>query len=324
MSSSPSRGARREGSQQRGLRRVLSVSALACFALPFLTVTCHGKATVSGVQAATKIDITSNDGPGEADLVRDEPPNGFAVVALVAAVVGLASSFAPSALGPARSRSVAVWTAAVGVGALECLFVYAFFRSWGDVWLRIGWVGALMLQVMVAWAWAGMGGLPRWILVTAAVVAASMIPGAVVAIEDLSASPLLFVPLYLGGFLAVAFAVGAVRALGQPADAARSGALRMVGAGVVWFTCVAVAAVGAPFLMGLLVSPETAPESVGSSYGFALLILAITIGASIVAWAAGSTIVDGAHGSDARGSDEPAPPELGFSPATPPRRGGAS
>lgn len=265
---------------------------------------------MSGVQAATKIDISPRDGPGEADLIRDEPPNGFAFVALLAAVVGLASSFAPGVLDPARARSVAVWTAAVGVAALECLFVYAFFRSWGDVWLRIGWVGALLLSVMVAWA--ALGHLARWVLVTTAVVGASMIPGAVVAIEELSGSPILFVPLYLGGFLAVAFVVGAVRAVGQPAEAARPGALRMVGAGVVWFMCVAVAAAGAPFLMGLLVTPETAPESVGSSYGFALLILATTIAASIVAWAAGSAIVDGARGSTGHGSAERTPTELGF------------
>ena len=46
---------------RRRLPRVLSMAALACFALPFLTVTCYGETTVSGVQAATEIDLYPDD-----------------------------------------------------------------------------------------------------------------------------------------------------------------------------------------------------------------------------------------------------------------------
>ena len=69
---------------RRRLPRVLSMAALACFALPFLTVTCYGETTVSGVQAATEIDLYPDDTAGEGELFREESANGFALVALVA------------------------------------------------------------------------------------------------------------------------------------------------------------------------------------------------------------------------------------------------
>lgn len=271
----------------RKLPRILTMAALACFALPFLTVTCYGDTTVSGVQAATDIDIYPNDGRGEKELLREEPPNGFAFVALVAAAVGLALSF-----GSARSRAK-VWAAAVGVIALEGLFVYAFYRSWGEAWPRIGFAGALMF--LVGAAWAGVGRVPRWVAWATAGLAASMIPGTLVAIEDIPESAWLFVPVYAGVFIAVALAVGAVLAAVRSPDVAvgRPSTLRIACAGIVGLACIAAAAVGAPFLMGAMLPAEYALDDVGSSYTFAVLVLAISIVASLVAWVAGRAIVHG-------------------------------
>ena len=123
------------------------MAALACFALPFLTVTCYGDTTVSGVQAATEIDIYPNDDPGETELIREEGPNAFAFVALAAAIAGVVLAF-----GSTRSREKAVWVAAVGAIALVGLFAYSFYRAWGGAWPRIGFVGSLMFLVGAAWA----------------------------------------------------------------------------------------------------------------------------------------------------------------------------
>ena len=189
---------------RRRLPRVLSMAALACFALPFLTVTCYGETTVSGVQAATEIDLYPDDTAGEGELFREESANGFALVALVAAVVGVVAAF-----GSAGSRRV-VWASAVGAIALQGLFAYAFYRSWGGAWPRIGFTGALML--LVAASWAAAGSVPRWVMVLTAGLAVSMLPGTVLGIDDIPESPFIYMPIYAGGFIALFLAVGAIRA----------------------------------------------------------------------------------------------------------------
>jgi hypothetical protein len=276
--------------RSRKLPRFFTMAALAFFALPFLTVTCYSDATVSGVQAATGIDLYPHDTSGERELTREEPPNGFALVALVATAAGLALSF-----GPARSRRHVVWAAAVAVMALEGLFVYAFYRSWGAAWPRIGFAGALML--LVGAAWAGVGRVPRWVRFATAGVAVSMIPGTLISIDELPESAWLYLPVYAGVFIAVALAVGALQAAVRPTDVASIGSrpstVRVVCAGIVGIACIAGAAVGSPFLMGAMLSNEYAPDGVSSSYLFALLVLAISLATSVAAWVAGRAIAHG-------------------------------
>lgn len=277
--------------RSRKLPRIFTMAALAFFALPFLTVTCYGDATVSGVQAATEIDLYPNDTSAEKELLREEPPNGFALIALVATAAGLALSF-----GSARSRRNVVWAAAVGVMALEGLFVYAFYRSWGAAWPRIGFTGALML--LVGTAWAGVGRVPRWVRFATAAVAVSMIPGTLISIDELPESAWLYVPVYAGVFIAATLALGALQAgMRRPTDVARTeprpSTIRVVCAGIMGLACIAVAAVGSPFLMGAMLSNEYAPDDVSSSYLFALLLLVISVATSVAAWVAGRAIAHG-------------------------------
>jgi len=276
--------------RSRKLPRILTMAALAFFALPFLTVTCYGDATVSGVQAATEIDLYPHDTSGERELTREEPPNGFALVALVATALGVALSF-----GSARSRQKMVWAAAVGVMALVGLFVYASYRTWGGAWPRIGFTGALMF--LVGAAWAGVGAVPRWVRFVTAGIAVSMIPGTLISIDELPESAWLYLPVYAGVFIAGTLAVGALQAAARPSDVPSTGSrpstIRVVGAGIVGFACIAGAAVGSPVLMGAMLSNEYAPDGVSSSYLFALIVLAISVATSVVAWVAGRAIAHG-------------------------------
>ena len=289
--------ARNEGQREttiersrRRLPRALSIAALACFALPFLTVTCYGDTTVSGVQAATEIDLYPNDEPGEAELVREEGPNAFAFVALAAAVAGLALAF-----GSARSRELSRWAAAVGAVALAGLFAYAFYRSWGGIWPRIGFVGALMSLVGAAWAAAE--HTPRWVAIAIAGVTASMIPGSALGMEDLVDAAWLSLPVYAGVFIAVALAVGAIRTSARsPVPdplASHASTLRVVGAALVGVACIAAAGIGSFFLMGAMVSGDYGPDDAGRSSLFAIGMLVVTIAASEIAWIAGDAIVHG-------------------------------
>jgi hypothetical protein len=278
-----------QGAGRRRLPRILTVAALVCFALPFLTVTCYGETTVSGVQAATEIDLSPDDRPGERELFREESANGFALVALVAAVVGVIAAFA--AAGSPR----VVWASAVGAIALQGLFAYAFYRSWGGAWPRIGFTGALML--LVAASWAAVGSVPRWVALLTAGVAISMVPASVMAIEDIPESPFISVPIYAGGLIALFLVVGAIRASVRPARGAfgdpRPSTLRMVVAGVVGSACLAAAAVASPFLMGAMDQSEYGPGAVPWGYTFGLLVIAIGVAASVAAWIAGNAIVHG-------------------------------
>jgi hypothetical protein len=291
-------------STERKLPRILTMAALACFALPFLTVTCYGDSTVSGVQAATEIDIYPGDSPGERELFRNESANGFAFLALVATAASLAL-----ALASAHLRLAAVWAAAVGVIALAGLFVYAFYRSYGEAWPRIGFVGALVL--LVGAAWAGAGRVPRWVVWVIGGVAVSMIPGAVVRIEEVAESPVYFGPVYIGAFVAVALAVGAMWATVRRTGAdpgSRPSAIRVVGAGIVGLACVTAAAVGGPSLMGLVLSREYGSQDVAVTYTFAIAVLAISVASSVVAWVAGRAIV---HGRRRRTAFAPLRTEVG-------------
>jgi hypothetical protein len=294
------------GTRNHRLSRILATAALACFALPFLTVSCYGDTTVSGVQAATTIDIYPNDGAGEAELLREEPPNGFAFLALVAAVVAAAASF-----GATRSRRTGVWAAAVGVVALQGLFLYAFFRSWGEAWPRIGFTGALVLLVVAAWA--GAGRIPRWIGWMSAGLAASMLPTTVIGPDVPREYVWLTVPVYVGGFIAVALVVGAIRAsarapeLASADPASRPSTPRMVLAGIVGIVCIAATVVGATLLMSTMLSGEYGPEGAGSSYTFAIAVVAACIASSILAWVGGRAIVR----RRPRGSFAPVPTEVG-------------
>lgn len=270
------------------LPRILTMAALACFALPFLTVTCYGETTVSGVQAATEIDLYPNGSSGEGDLFREESANGFALVALVAAVVGVVAAFAS-----AGSRRV-VWASAVGAIALQGLFAYAFYRSWGAAWPRIGFTGALML--LVAASWAAAGRVPRWVMVLTAGVAVSMLPGTVIGIEDIPESPFIYMPIYAGGFIALFLAVGAIRASTRPRAGSREprpSMPSMVAAGLVGTACLAAAAVASPILMGAIDMSDAGPGAVPWGYAFGLLVVAISAAASLGAWVAGDAIVHG-------------------------------
>jgi hypothetical protein len=278
------------GAGRHRLSRILTTAALVCFALPFLTVSCYGDTTVSGVQAATKIDLYPNDGAGEGELLREEPPNGFAFVALIAAVVAAAASF-----GAARSRRTGVWAAAVGVVALQGLFLYAFYRSWGAAWPRIGFTGSLVL--LVAAAWAGAGRIPRWIGWASAGLGASMIPTTVIGPDVPREYVWLTVPVYVIGFVAVALVVGALRASARAPELAsadpvsRPSMPRMLLAGIVGTLCIVATVVGATLLMSVMLSGEYGPEGAGPSYTFAIAVLAACIASSHLAWVAGRAIV---------------------------------
>jgi hypothetical protein len=274
---------------RRRLPRILSMAALACFALPFLTVTCYGETTVSGIQAATEIDLYPTDGSGERELFREESANGFALVALVAAVVGVVAAFAS-----AGTRRV-VWATAVGAIALQGLFAYAFYRSWGGAWPRIGFTSALML--LVAASWSAAGSAPRWVMALTAGLAVSMIPGSVIGIDDIPESPLIYMPIYAGGFIALFLAVGAIRASMRPAGAVsgdqRPNTPRLVVAGIVGAACLAAAAIASPILMGAIDMDGYGPGAVPWGYAFGLLVVVITAAASLGAWVAGDAIVHG-------------------------------
>jgi hypothetical protein len=278
--------------RSRKLPRIFTMAALAFFALPFLTVTCNGDATVSGVQAATEIDLYPNDTSGERELTREEPPNGFALVALVATSAGLALSF-----GSARSRRNMVWAAAVGVIALQGLFLYAFYRTWGGAWPRIGYTGALML--LVAAAWAGVERVPRWVRFATAGVAVSMIPGTLMSLDDLPDAAWLYLPVYAGGFIAVTLVVGAIGASMRPPEVvsaeleSRPSTVRMIVAGIVGIAGIAAAIVGGTLLMSTMLSGRYGPDGIDSSYTFAFVVLAASIAGSALAWVAGRAIAHG-------------------------------
>ncbi len=297
----------------RRLMRTLLTAALACFALPFLTVTCYGDdVTVSGVQAATKIDISpqadtdpGDEMTGDEQMAREEPVNGFALAALIAAATGLALSFGSGR----RSRRAAVWAAAVAVIALVGLLLYAFYRTWGEALPEVGLVGAIVL--LVAAGWAGVDVVPRWIVRTVGLLIVMTIPATLVHEETIDFGPWIFLLFYAGSIVAVALAVWAIRASVRPPSVSteRPSTLRMAAAGAAGLACLAAAGVGAPLLMGSMLSGEYGPAGIGSGYVFTTAVLAMYVVAGIAGWVAGRAI---AHGRR-RQSFAPAPTTIGTS-----------
>ena len=166
---------------------------------------------------------------------------------------------------------------------------------------------------LVGAAWAGVDRVPRWIVFAVGGLAVAMIPGALINLDDLPETAWIYVPVYAGIFIAVALAVGAITASvrsPEPPPARSHPTIRLVGAGIVGLVCVAVAAVGSPFLMGAMLSSQYAPDGVGKSYLFAIEVLTMTIGASLVAWIAGRAIV---HGRRRRAPLAPMRAEVGVS-----------
>lgn len=281
---SPDRGPRSR------LTPALFTAALALFALPFLTVTCYGDdVTVSGVQAATKVDLYPSDPNGEQELTREEPPNAFAFLALVATGAGLIVSF-----GAARSRRSGVVAAATAVIALAGLLLYAFYRTWGEALPGIGLAGSMVLLVGAAWVGA-VEAVPPWISRAVGLLAAATIPVTLLHNMTIDFGPWLFLLFYAGLIVAVALAVGAVKAsvrfpLG---DRERPSSLRIVLAGLAGLACLGAAGVATPLLLGSMVSGDYVPGEVGEAYVFAILVLAIYVGAGFAAWAAGRAIAHG-------------------------------
>ncbi|HET9248782.1 MAG TPA: hypothetical protein VFP13_02415 [Actinomycetota bacterium] len=266
----------------RRLQRHLLFGALICFALPFLTVTCYGESTVSGVQAATSIDITPKDDPGERELVAEESANGFAFLALVATAAAFAFAVRVT------DRQPAVWAAVVGVIALQALYLYAFQRTTGSAFPRIGFVGALLL--LAAGAWAGVGRIPRWVVGALCGLAVLMLPGALIPVGDVYEAGAIFLPVMLGGFAAVTVAVGAIPAAGRQIEpASPPTALRVVIAGIVGIVILAASIVAAVVLLGMGSSGDPA-EASGAAYVVAIVAAAANVAGGLGAWAAGRAI----------------------------------
>jgi hypothetical protein len=278
----------RSSGRRVGVAGTLFMAGLLCFMLPFLTVTCVGDGvTVSGLQAATKIDPGPSD-QAERELTRDEPANLFAMIALGATVVGLALSF-----GSRRSRVELAAAAAVAVIALEGLFLYATFRSWGEAFPEVGLVAATTL--LVSAGWASVGIVRRWVFAVGGIATTVLVAAAVIPYETLMRNPYLFVSFYAGGILAVTLAVGAIRRAMRPevasAEPRQHRVGRMLLAGTLGTLLLGGAGVAAVFLMVRMLSAESAPPLVGTSIAFTLLVLALFVGASVAAWAAGDAIV---------------------------------
>jgi hypothetical protein len=274
--------------RRRRLLRTLLTAALACFALPFLTVTCYGDDTVSGVQAATEIDIYPSH--GERELAREEPPNVFAFAALVAAAGALALAF-----GSKTTRRTLVGFAAAGVLALDGFYLYAFNRTFGEALPRVGLTSAIAL--LVASAWLGAGTVPRWIAWALGILALGTIPITFLHAATVDFGPWLFLLFYAGLIVSVALAVGAIQASRRPpsggADpSTRPSILRIVIAGTAGLACLAVAGVAAPLLMGSMLSDSSGPER-STALAFACIVLASYAVASIAAWGVGRAIVRG-------------------------------
>jgi Ca2+/Na+ antiporter len=275
---------------RRYTRPLLGV-ALFCFALPFLTVTCYGDdVTVNGVQAVST--VTPSSDPGDRQFAGEhEPPNPFAIAALVATIIGIAK-----ASERAASRRTAVWAAAAGAVALEGLYLYAFYRTQGWVLPAIGFTAAIAL--LVAAAWTATGGVPRWVWVAIGGVALGMIPYSLLRVEtqmDLSQG---FLGSIAGGIVAVCLAVGAVAAAitHDRSDVVRRfRPARMALAGIVGCVLLSGAAFAGFAMLGQMLPNEYDGSSVESSVVFAMLVLILLVGASALAWALGGWIVHGAR-----------------------------
>ena len=276
--------------RSRRVTRVLLGISLAAFALPFLTVTCTSEpTTVSGVQAATRIDVYPNDSPGERDVTEHEPINVFAFAALAATVIALAI-----ALRAGGDRDLVVWFAAAGAILLWGFFFYAFFRTIGSVAPGVGLVATIAL--LTAAAWTAVETPPRWIVGIGAGAALGLVLGVVAGNDGDGWSSWLFVGFYAGGSLAVLLSVAAIRSSvrGERNVVPPPSTTRIVAAGIVGAVLLAVTGILGPWLAGsLLDSSEYGASSVGSSLGAAIVLLGLFVVTSVLALGAGNAIVHG-------------------------------
>jgi hypothetical protein len=272
------------------ITRVLLGVALAAFALPFLTVTCTSEpTTVSGIQAATTIDVYPNDSLGEREVDRDEPSNAFAFAGLVGAIAALAMAFRK-----ADGRAAVVWFSAAGGILLWGFFLYAFFRTIGNVVPGLGLVAAIAL--LMAASWTAVETVPRWVVVVGAATAVGLVAGAFAGTDPDEWNAWLFLGFYAGGITAVLLSVGAVRASvrGEAAATRPPSTGRIVIAGIAGVALVAAIAFGGPWLAGaLLSSTEDGVNSVASSLVATAVLLGLYVAASVGALVAGSAIVHG-------------------------------
>jgi hypothetical protein len=277
------------GRPRRRLTRGLLLAALASFTLPFLTVTCYGdNVTISGVQAATTIDLTPQEHPDQGDQAfanEHEPVNPFALVALVAAATATALAFASK-----RARGAVVTLAATAAVTIPGLWFYAFERSSGHASPDVGM--ALAVALLTAAAWAEVGSVPRWVGALGVGVGTAMIGstlGGAGATEDL---PILILAFLGGQIVACCLAVGAVLATVRPprADVPRPSRTRMVLASGTGAACIlggAIAAffVPAPFEYGTL--GRFQPFLGGTSY-----VVCVALGGA-AAWIVGGLVAHG-------------------------------
>lgn len=277
-----------QAASRHASRGMLAV-AMVCFTLPFLTVTCYGDdVTLSGVQAATTIDLTLALGSGDPQFaLGGEPPSAFALVALVATVLGLVLSF-----GSSRLRATVTRSAAVAAIALVALFLYAFSRSTGNTVPEVGLTAAIVL--LTGAAWAATASVPRWLVWAIGALAIAMIPYSLLPTETQTESAPGFFAFYAALFAAVALAVGAIGA-SFDRDFLRIGGrpsvVRIVGAAIVGLTSVVVIGIMAPFfLIGLFSSSE---DTIGGSYLFASSLVGTFAVTTALVWLGARRILRG-------------------------------
>lgn len=280
------------------MTRLLLVAALASFALPFLTVTCNSQegVAVSGVQAATTIDLSAADTYDERELTREEPVNAFAMAALAATAIALVLTF-----GSGRARQTAVWAAAFGATALQAFFAYAVYRSWANALPEVGLSAATVL--LVAASWAAVGRVPTWVAIGGVATAIVMVGATVAPFIVVAGYPVTFLAFYACGIVATALAVGAIRAsVSEPgaSPSIRPRLTRTVVVGLVGMLCLTAVGVAMPFLMGMFVSGEEGPPPVARAGAFAVVVAAFYVGASVGAWVMGTAIARGRRSTRAR------------------------
>ena len=277
--------------RSRRVTRVLLGIALAAFALPFLTVTCTSEpTTVSGVQAATKIDLSPNDSPGEREVTEEEPINVFVLAALLLTVAAIVLTFRNP-----RDGDAVVWFAAVSTILLWGFFVYGFFRTIGSVIPGLGLVAAI--AVLTAASWTAVRALPRWIVAVGGAASFALFVGSFYGSDLEGSGGALFLSFYAGGVLAVLVAVAAIRATvrGEPTGGvATPNAARNMAATIAGVALLIAVGIGAPWLASALLEGDSyGASSAGSSLVATTVVLVLSVGASIAALTIGSTIVHG-------------------------------
>jgi hypothetical protein len=277
------------GRPGRRLTRGLLLAALVSFSLPFLTVTCYGDdVTISGVQAATSIDLTPQEHPDPGDRQfadEHEPVSPFAFGAFGAAATATVLAFVSK-----RTRAAVVTLAAAAAVTIPGLWFYAIERSSGHAFPDVGM--ALAIGLLTSAAWVEVGAVPRWAGALGVGVGVAMIGstlGGVGALEDL---PILVVVFWVGQVVASCLAVGAILAVVRPSrkEVARPRTLRLVLASVTGAACIGAGTVAsffvpAPFAYGTL--GRFQPFLGGTSY-----VVCVALGGA-AAWLVGGLVAHG-------------------------------